>query len=116
MAEAKRNQSGAAPSVLNTLKSKKICATLHLVKDEWCKAISSDDSDDILDVSSPSSPTILPTESRIAQKERLKDMKEKGLKPKKKKIYTEPGNDDCGDDISGLGPESCYVLATPFSN
>merc|ERR1712015_325225 len=44
-----------------------------------------------------------PTEARIAQKERLREMKEKGEKPKKKKKVVEPGNDDCGDDLSGLG-------------
>ena len=48
---------------------------------------------------------IFPTDARIKQKERLKAMKEQGLKPKKKKIYVEPGDDDCGEDLSGLGKD-----------
>jgi len=30
----------------------------------------------------------------------LKRVKEAGIKPKKKTNIIEPGNDDCGDDIS----------------
>ena len=45
----------------------------------------------------------LPTDARIAQKERLKQMKELGVKPKKRKQHVEEGNDDCGEDLSGLG-------------
>eukprot|EP00973_Karenia_brevis_P059800 8324503-Karenia_brevis.AAC.1 len=41
----------------------------------------------------------------MKQKKRLEYLKEKGEKPKKRKIHTEPGNDDCGDDISGLGKD-----------
>ena len=48
---------------------------------------------------------IFPTDARIRQKERLKAMKEQGLKPKKKKVYVEPGDDDCGEDLSGLGKD-----------
>ena len=47
----------------------------------------------------------LPTEARVAQKERLKKTAEKGEKPKRRKQVVEDGHDDCGDDISGLGPE-----------
>ena len=46
----------------------------------------------------------LPTDARIAQKARLKEMKEKGITPKKKKQIVEEGTDDCGADLSGLGP------------
>ena len=46
-----------------------------------------------------------PTDARIAQKERLKAMKERGEKPKKKKIPVEDGNDDCGDSLDGLGKD-----------
>ena len=56
----------------------------------------------------------LPTDARLRQKQRLMKLKEAGLKPKKKLKITEPGNDDCGDDISGLGPDaimlSCDVM------
>ena len=30
-------------------------------------------------------------------------MKEQGIKPKKRKQHVEEGNDDCGEDLSGLG-------------
>ena len=36
-------------------------------------------------------------------------MKEAGIAPKKKQKYTEPGNDDCGDDISGLGKDAVLL-------
>ena len=49
--------------------------------------------------------TSLPTEARLRQKERLTDLKEKGLKPKTRPKEVEPGNDDCGDDLSGLGKD-----------
>ena len=55
------------------------------------------------------SATTLPTDARIRQKERLAKMKEAGIKPKKKYKYTEPGNDDCGDDISGLGKDAVLM-------
>ena len=51
----------------------------------------------------------LPTDARIRQKERLTKLKEAGLKPNKKPKITEPGTDDCGDDISGLGPEAIML-------
>ena len=67
--------------------------------------------------------TVFPTEGRIKQKARLKEMKEKGEKPTKKKIYTEPGNDDCGEDVSSLGKDIVYLsydllmtLLTPTPN
>ena len=63
------------------------------------------------DMSPPSSieATLLPTDARIRQKERLAKMKEAGIAPKKKQKYTEPGNDDCGDDISGLGKDAVLL-------
>ena len=45
----------------------------------------------------------LPTDARIAQKAKLKQMKELGIKPKKRKQHVEEGHDDCGEDLSGLG-------------
>ena len=55
-----------------------------------------------------------PTEARLRQKEKLKRDKEAGIKPKKRKKIVEPGNDDCGDDLSGLGSDitllSCDVI------
>ena len=53
----------------------------------------------------PTTSSIFPTDARIRQKERLMKLKEQGIKPKKKAIYTEPGNDDCGDNLSGLGKD-----------
>ena len=54
-----------------------------------------------------------PTEARTRAKERLTKMKEDGLKPTKRKKVIEPGTDDCGDDLSGLGVEvqllSCEI-------
>ena len=47
----------------------------------------------------------LPTDARVAPKERLAKMKELGIKPKKKAIHVEEGTDDCGDNISGLGKD-----------
>ena len=49
--------------------------------------------------------TTLPTESRIKQKERIKAEKEAGIKPRKIKKHVEDGNDDCGEDLSGLGKD-----------
>ena len=69
-------------------------------------------SDKVIDLAFPSPlppPTLqveaLPTEARIQQKERHKLMKERGEKPKRIKQHVEDGHDDCGDDVSGLGPE-----------
>ena len=63
---------------------------------------------------SPCEQTTLPTESRIRRKLYLKKLKEQGLKPSKRHKDIEPGTDDCGEDISGLGKEcillSCDVL------
>ena len=67
--------------------------------------------DKITDFAPSPAPTLtvtskfFPTDARIKQKERLKAMKEQGLKPKKKRIYVEPGDDDCGEDLSGLGKD-----------
>ena len=49
--------------------------------------------------------TTLPTEARLRQKQRLKQDKEAGIKPTKRKHVVEPGTDDCGDDLTGLGPD-----------
>ena len=38
-------------------------------------------------------------------------MKEAGVKSKKKKIYTEDGDDDCGDDLSGLGVDKFLLFS-----
>jgi hypothetical protein len=40
-------------------------------------------------------------------------LKEQGLKPKKKRIHTEPGTRDCGDDITSLGPDIYFLAANP---
>ena len=52
--------------------------------------------DDYLDES-------FPTEARLRQKEKQKADKEAGIKPKKRPQHIEHGDDDCGDDLSGLG-------------
>ena len=59
--------------------------------------------------------TALPTESRIKQKERLKAEKEAGIKPRQPSKHIKDGNDDCGEDLSGLGKDisSCLGGATP---
>ena len=46
---------------------------------------------------------IYPTEARLKQKARLKEMKGTGIIPTKRIKDIEHGTDDCGDDISGLG-------------
>eukprot|EP00959_Pyramimonas_sp_CCMP1952_P043713 913641-Pyramimonas_sp.AAC.1 len=48
---------------------------------------------------------VLPTESRIKQKGRLKIEREAGIKPRRIKKHVEDGNDNCGDDLSGLGQD-----------
>ena len=53
--------------------------------------------------------TTYPTEARLRQKQRLKKAKEQGLKPQRRKKDVEAGNDDCGDDISGLGPDAVLL-------
>ena len=45
-----------------------------------------------------------PTEERIRQKDRLKKLKEAGLKPQPRKVVVEEHFDDCGTDLSGLAP------------
>ena len=52
-----------------------------------------------------------PTEARIKQKEKLKAEKEAGIKPRKIKKHIEPGNDDCGEDLSGLGKDAAALCA-----
>ena len=66
----------------------------------------------ILDNKAPPSPTCIrdasaafPTDARIRQKAKHDLLKEQGLKPTKKLKTVEAGNDDCGDDLSGLGPD-----------
>ena len=51
----------------------------------------------------PNKVETFPTEARLKQKARLKEMKEQGVAPKKRNKEVEAGNDDCGDDLSGLG-------------
>ncbi len=46
-----------------------------------------------------------PTEARLRRKDVLKDIKEKGEKPNKRRKHVEEGNDDCGDSLKGLGPD-----------
>eukprot|EP00959_Pyramimonas_sp_CCMP1952_P446950 9358413-Pyramimonas_sp.AAC.1 len=48
---------------------------------------------------------VLTTESRIKQKERLKAEKDAGIRPRRIKKHVEDENDDCGDDLSGLGQD-----------
>ena len=50
-----------------------------------------------------------PTDSRIKQGH-LKAEKEAGVRPRKVKKHIEPGNDDCGEDISGLGKDIANYL------
>ena len=45
-----------------------------------------------------------PTEERMRQKERLKKMKEAGVKPKTRQVHVEDHHDDCGSDHSALAP------------
>ena len=56
------------------------------------------------------SDNVFPTESRLRAKERAKDLKARGLKPKKRQKVTEPGNDDCGDNLSGLGKDIILLM------
>ena len=85
-----------------------VTPTLHAIKDDTVPPLPI------------STSTALPTESRLRQKARLAKLKEAGLKPKKKHKVTEPGTDDCGDDISGLGPDvtllSCDALFEDLSD
>lgn len=45
-----------------------------------------------------------PTEERLKQKERLKKMKDAGLKPQTRQVHVEDHHDDCGTDHSALAP------------
>ena len=47
-----------------------------------------------------------PTWQKIQQKEKEKKLKAEGKKPnaKKRKVVIEDHYDDCGSDLSGLGP------------
>ena len=53
----------------------------------------------------------MPTEARLRQKAKLKADKEAVLKPKKRKTCVEPGRDDCGEDLSGLGKDTTALCA-----
>ena len=55
--------------------------------------------------------TALPTDSRIKQKERLKQEKEAGIKPRQIPKHVEDGHDDCGDDLKGLETMTATTLA-----
>eukprot|EP00959_Pyramimonas_sp_CCMP1952_P411411 8621069-Pyramimonas_sp.AAC.1 len=55
---------------------------------------------------------VLPTESRIKQKGRLKAEKEAGMKPRRIEKHVEDGNDDCVDDLSGLGQDLMATWST----
>ena len=55
-----------------------------------------------------------PTEARLKQKEKQKRDKEAGIKPKKRPKVVEPGSDDCGEDLSGLGPDVAAYGADAF--
>ena len=48
-------------------------------------------------------------DARLRRKQRIKDMKEKGIKPKKRPKEIEPGKDDCGDDRRGLGDVQIHM-------
>ena len=54
--------------------------------------------------------TTLQTESRIKQEERLKAEKEPGITPRKIQKHIEVGNDDSGEDLSGLGKDASNFL------
>ena len=51
----------------------------------------------------------LPTEARIKQKEKLSADTEAGIKPRRVTKQIEDGNDDCGEDLKGLGCSSYYT-------
>lgn len=61
---------------------------------------------------SPEPASSFPTESRIRQKEKQAKLKEQGIEiVKKKKVKViEPGNDDCGEDESGIALFSSDVF------
>ena len=51
-----------------------------------------------------------PTEERVEWKKRRKENKEKGIEVKKRTKVVEDHHDDCGTDISGLGPKDIAYL------
>ena len=54
--------------------------------------------------------TVLPAKARIRAKAQLSKLKELGLKPKKRQKVMEPGYDDCGEHISGLGNDIILLM------
>ena len=54
--------------------------------------------------SSISVPSFYPTEERLRQKQRLKDMKDRGETPKIRKMIVEDHHDDCGTCLDSLMP------------
>ena len=50
----------------------------------------------------------------MKQKEKQKRDKEAGIKPKKRPKVVEPGSDDCGEDLSGLGRDVAAYGADMF--
>lgn len=48
---------------------------------------------------------VFPTYARVQQKERLGKITEQGVTPKTRQMIVEGGNDDCGDDLGGLGKD-----------
>jgi len=53
---------------------------------------------------------MFPTEERIEWKRKRKENKEKGIEVKKKEKIIENHHDDCGTDLSGLGPDEIQTL------
>ena len=58
----------------------------------------------------PGRELMFPTEERVEWKRKRKENKEKGIEVKKKVKVVENHHDDCGTDLSGLGPEDTQVL------
>ena len=89
-----------------------VCNTLDLYRNVRPETVTHA----ILDDMTPSHPiseplcAALPTESRIRRKQHLMKLKEQGLKPSKRHKEVEHGNDDCGEDISGLGKD-CVLMS-----
>ena len=52
-----------------------------------------------------------PTEERVRQKEKEKARKAAGIEVKRRKLHVEEHYDDCGQDLSGLGPEAAIDAA-----
>eukprot|EP00959_Pyramimonas_sp_CCMP1952_P288367 6030064-Pyramimonas_sp.AAC.1 len=53
--------------------------------------------------------TVVLTDARIKQTEQHKADEEAGIKPRKIPQLVEEGNDDCGDDLKGLGCSAYYT-------